>query len=94
MRNLLLASLALLGGCSTGIVPTDAGTYMSSRTSPGGATVSGAAVLADLYIEANAFCAKQSKVVETIEKTVVNGQVFVRPSSASLRFRCTLSRDE
>lgn len=83
-----IAGLALITGCSTGVIPMDQGTYMASRTSPGGAVVSGSAVLSDLYIEANAYCDKKGQAVETIDKTVTNGIVFVRPSSASLHFRC------
>jgi hypothetical protein len=84
----LLALITLLTGCATGIVQTDKGVYMSSKTSAGGAFGDPQAVLADLYSEANEFCGRSSQAVETISKNPEKGIPFVRSARASLQFRC------
>jgi hypothetical protein len=84
-----VASLvALLSGCATGIVPTDKGVYMASKTSAGGAFGDPQGILADLYVEANQFCGKSGQVVETISTNPESGIPFVRSARASLNFRC------
>jgi len=42
---------------------------------------------ADVYQEANNFCAKQNKKLETVKLDMTNPG-FARPASASLQFRC------
>ncbi len=90
MRKLYSAALAvmLVGCASTGVIPTDQGKYMISKTSGGGMFVSGEQVKADLYVEANEFCAKRDQVVETIKAEGESAIPFVRSSRASLEFRC------
>lgn len=79
----------ILTGCaSSGIVPTGRDTFMVTKKGAGGAFTPGEQVKADLYIEANAHCAKTGQVVETIEATSENGIPFARMPSASITFRC------
>ncbi|HAL36642.1 MAG TPA: hypothetical protein DCP03_00340 [Polaromonas sp.] len=42
---------------------------------------------ADVYVEANAFCAKDNKTVETVTLNMTDSG-FAKPASASLQFRC------
>jgi hypothetical protein len=83
-----LAAVICISGCATGIVPTDKGAFMSQKSSAGGAFGDPQAVLADLYIEANEFCARSGKLVETISTNPEKGIPFVRPARATLNFRC------
>jgi hypothetical protein len=79
--------LALTGCSSTGVVPMDRDTYMLSERSAqvGFGPADGAK--ADIYREANEFCAKQNKKVETVSLQMTDSG-FARPASASLQFRC------
>ena len=88
MKKYYLAILFLLLGCSsTGIVPMDKGTYLVSMRSAQVGFGPPTAAKAQLYEEANTFCAKENKAVETINlETTDSG--FARPASASLQFRC------
>lgn len=83
-----LACLCLAGCASSGVIQTDPDTYMISKTGAGGIFSSGAAVKADLYTEANAFCAGKGMVVETVNATAKNAIPFARMNSAELQFRC------
>jgi hypothetical protein len=84
----LLLGALLLSSCATGIVPTDKGAFMASKTSAGGAFGSPQSLLAELYEEANLHCAKSGQAVETLGTNPENGIPFVRPARASLNFRC------
>ena len=84
-----LAALLALAGCSsTGVIPMDKGAFMLSKQSAGGAFVTGEQVKAELYVEANAHCAKTGQVVETIKADAKNAVPLVRMTQASLEFRC------
>ena len=88
MKSAFLAVSLALGGCSTtGVVPMDKDTYMVAQRSAqvGFGPADGAK--ADVYREANAFCAKQGKTIETISLEMTDS-AFAKPASASLRFRC------
>jgi uncharacterized protein YceK len=90
MKQLLLAialTLVLTGCSSTGIVPMDKDTYMLSKRSPQLGFGKAYAVTADVYREANDFCAQQNKKVETVKLDTDNSR-FGTPASASLQFRC------
>ena len=81
-------SLAALAACSsTGIVPMDKGTYVVSKRSAqiGFGPADGAK--ADVYTEANAFCAKSGKTLETV-KLEMTPSALAQSASASLEFRC------
>jgi hypothetical protein len=78
-----------LGACaSSGVVPTGQGAYMLTKTSAGGAFVSGGSVKADLYVEANHFCAGKGQEVQTIDASSKNAIPFARMPSAELHFKC------
>lgn len=83
-----ICAALILSGCATGIIQTDKDVYMSQKSSAGGAFGDPQGVLADLYVEANDFCAKSNKAVETISTNPEKGIPFVRPSRATLNFRC------
>lgn len=88
-RALFATAVALLlVGCATGVVPTDKGAFMASKTSSGGAFGDPQGILADLYVEANAHCSKSGQVVETLSTNPEGGIPFVRAARASLHFRC------
>jgi hypothetical protein len=83
----VLLALALSACASTGVVPADRDTYIVSES---GLTVGFSRPVrqtASVYRQANKFCAKQNKQVETVnldqEDSVLGGQ-----ASASLQFRC------
>lgn len=90
MRTVCSLALCLFAtACaSSGVIPTGADTYMLTKTSAGGAFVSGAAVKGDLYVEANKFCADKGKVVETVDSSSKNAIPFARMPSAELQFKC------
>lgn len=88
----VILSLVLLGCSSTGIIPMDRDTYMVSKRSAQIGFGPPVGAKADVYKEANDFCASQDKKVETVNlETTDSG--FGRPASASLQFRC-ISGDE
>lgn len=72
---------------STGVIAVDKGTYYVSKRGPQVSFGPPVAQKADVYREANEFCDKREKVVETVDLVEVN-QVFGRHGSASLTFRC------
>jgi hypothetical protein len=73
---------------STGVVPLDGGgTYMIAKRSAQVEFGPPDGVKADVYREANEFCAKENKEVETINLEVTNSG-FARPGNVSLTFRC------
>lgn len=83
------ALMLILAGCSsTGVVPVDRDTYMVAKTSPACGFRSADGTKAKLYREANKFCAKKNRQIETVEVTGRNGIPFARCASAELRFRC------
>lgn len=90
MRHAVAALvIASLAGCaSTGVVPTDKGAYMISKQSAAGIFGTPAGVMADIYKEANEFCAGKDQAVETINADQKNAIPFARQGSASLQFRC------
>jgi len=87
MKILILTIIFLTGCASSGISPMNKGTYYVSemRSMPGIGPATGAK--ADIYKEANEYCAKQNKHVETVNLEMVNA-VPLRPGSASLEFKC------
>lgn len=88
MKRYVVPIVILLSACSsTGVVPMDKDTYLVSKRSAQVGFGPATGAKADLYEEANAFCAKQNKAVETVNlETTPSG--FARPASASLQFRC------
>ena len=85
---LTTACLIALASCSsTGIIPMDAGTHMIAKRSAQVGFGPPNGVKADVYKDANDFCAKEKKTVKTIRlETTDSG--FARPASVSLTFSC------
>lgn len=84
---ILILAIFWMGCSSTGIVPMDKDIYMISKREAqiGFGPADGAK--AYVYRQANEFCAKQNKKVETVNLNMTNSG-FGRPASASLEFRC------
>ena len=84
----IVAFTVLLVACkSTGIVPMDSETYMIAKKSSEFGFGPPIKAKADVYNEANEYCAKEQKTVETIDFEMRNA-VFGRQGSVSLEFRC------
>ena len=90
MKTIVVLSITLvLTGCvSTGVVPIGNNSYMISKKSAGCGFSSAEGTKADLYVEANAYCEKQNKEIETVDAITRDGVPFVRCASAELQFRC------
>jgi hypothetical protein len=87
MRIILLACLAMAACASTGVVQTDAGVYMIAKKSPQVGFGPPIGVRAEVYKEANEFCAKQGGEVETVNLELANAG-FAKSAAATLQFRC------
>lgn len=88
MKNITLALLFLFVGCSaTGVVPMDKGIYLVSKKSPQVGFGPSVTLKADVYKQANEFCSKQNKEVETVNFESTEAGLAKSPT-ASLQFRC------
>lgn len=85
----VLADLTILAGCaSTGVVPVGDGVYIISKQSAAGIFGTPIGVEADIYRQANAFCASRHQVLETVDVQTQNAVPFAHEGSATLHFRC------
>ena len=80
-------AIVLIGCASSGIVQTDGDKYMIAKKSPQVGFGPPIGVRAEVYQEANDFCAKQNKTMETIKLELTNAG-FARSAAATLEFRC------
>ena len=88
MNNRLLLIPIILAGCSsTGVVPMDGDTYMIAKRSAQIGFGPPVKIQGEVYAEANEYCAKQQKTVETINLHTTNSG-FNRPAAVTLEFRC------
>jgi hypothetical protein len=85
----VLAVIFCAGCSSTGIIPMDKDVYMISNRSAKIPFTAANDEKADAYRQANEFCAKQGKSVETIKLDMISSG-FIRAASAALEFRCVL----
>jgi hypothetical protein len=83
----ILVALLLTACSSTGVVRMDSDTYMIAKRSAQAGFGPPDGVKADVYREANEFCSKENKKVETLNLDVTNSG-FARPGNVSLEFRC------
>ncbi|MDH5729604.1 MAG: hypothetical protein OEZ58_11475 [Gammaproteobacteria bacterium] len=83
----LVLSIFLIACTSTGVIPMDKGTYMIGKRSAQMGFGPPEGTKADVYIEANEFCAKNQKTVKTINLKMVDSG-FARPGSVELTFSC------
>jgi len=89
MKWVLVCCAVLLAACaSTGVMPVGDGVFMLSKQSAAGIFGTPAGVEADIYREANAYCAAQHQVIETVDVQTQNAVPFSHEGSATLRFRC------
>lgn len=88
MKYIVIFLILLFTGCSsTGVVPMDKGTYMIAKRSAQVGFGPPTAVKADVYKEANEFCAKKQKIVKTLNIEVTNSG-FAKPGNILLEFKC------
>jgi len=90
MRSVLtvMGAFLVLSACtSSGVVPMDKGTYLISQRSAQIGIGPPVGVKAEVYLEANEFCAKQDKAVETVNLEMTDSMP-ARPGSVMLQFRC------
>ena len=83
----IIASMFLAACSSTGVVPMDGGKFMIAQRSAQVGFGPPDGVKADVYKEANHFCAEQTKKVKTINLEVTNSG-FAKPGNVSLEFSC------
>lgn len=84
----MLVLACLTTACSsTGVVPMDGDTYTVSKRSAQVGFGPADGPKADIYREANDFCGKQGKKVQTVSLQMTDSG-FAQPASASLQFRC------
>jgi hypothetical protein len=82
-----LLLLALTGCASTGVVPMDKGTYLIAKKSPQVGFGPPIGIKGEAYTEANEYCAKEGKLVETLKLDQTDSG-FGRAAAVSLEFRC------
>ncbi len=88
MRYLFVTCVLGLVACaSTGIVPMNSGTYLIAKKSPQVGFGPPIGIKGEVYSEANEFCAKDGKFVETLKLEETNSG-FARAAAVSLEFRC------
>ena len=86
-KLIVIALLALYGCADTGIIPMDKGTYLVAKKSPQVGFGPPIGIKGDAYMEANEFCAKENRAVETVKLEQTNSG-FARAAAVSLEFRC------
>lgn len=82
-----IATLALIGCANTGIVATGKDTYLIAKQSPQVGFGPPVGIKGEAYSEANEFCAKEGKIVQTLKLEQTNSG-FARSAAVSLEFRC------
>ena len=88
----VILCLGLFGCASTGVVPMGKDTYMISKKSAQVGFGQPVGARADVYREANEFCVKQNKKLETVSCDMQNSG-FARPGSVTLIFKCVNDND-
>ena len=85
---LSVVQIILLAACAnTGIVPMDKDTYLIAKKSPQVGFGPPIGIKGEAYTEANEFCSKNGKAVETLKYEETNSG-FARAAAISLEFRC------
>lgn len=86
-HGIVLFAIGLSACASTGIVPMDKGTYLIAKKNPQVGFGPPIGIKGEAYTEANEFCAKEGKKVETLKLDETNAG-FARSAAVSLEFRC------
>ena len=98
-KILIIFFMVALAGCSSaglgsfnghGVVQVNSYIYEVAATRSKGAQTDLEEAKQQVYLEANAFCRKQDRAVETDSLARLEGDTG-RPASATLRFRCVKS---
>lgn len=89
MKIIIIAVASLVAACttSTGIIPANNGTYLIAKKSPQLGISEPVGIKGEAYQEANEFCAKDNKSVETVQYSG-QGSHIGRFASVSLEFKC------
>nr|AQQ74495.1 hypothetical protein [uncultured bacterium] len=88
-----IAIVALLAGCSTGVVQVDKDTYMISEKAAGCGFATAGGQEADAYKKANEYCSSRGQQVEIVSTTAKDGVPFARCASANVKFRCVPKKE-
>lgn len=89
MRTAIAICLFVLGGCaSSGVIQTDPDTYMLTKKNAGGMFGNVENVKADLYVEANEYCARTNRQVQALSAETQGAIPAVRMGGATLTFKC------
>ena len=90
-QGIIILTICFLSACSnTGVIKMENNKYMVSVKNAKIGFVNAAEEKAEAYQEANIFCEKQHKDVETINIELRNSGAL-RSASATLEFRCVES---
>ena len=90
MRNssiIVVAALVLSACTSSGVIPMDKGTFLITKRSAQVGVGPPVGTKADVYTEANEFCQKQGKEVETVNFNMYDTYP-ARPGGVELQFKC------
>ena len=72
---------------STGVIPKDKDTFLIAKKSPQVGFGPPIGIKGEVYAEANEFCERDGKAVETIKLDETNSG-FAKAAAISLEFRC------
>lgn len=86
-QGIAFLAVGLVACASTGVVPMDKGTYLIAKKSPQVGFGPPIGIKGEAYTEANEFCAKEGKTVETLKLEETNAG-FAKSAAVSLEFRC------
>ena len=87
MKYSVFFTVLLVSACSsTGVVPMDEGVYMIAKRSAQVGFGPPDGVKADVYKEANDYCAKTKQKIETV-KLVMTNSSFAKAGNVSLEFK-------
>ena len=86
-HSIILLCVALVACASTGVVPMDKGSYLIAKKSAQVGFGPPIGIKGEAYTEANEFCAREGKVVETL-KLEETSAGLARSAAVSLEFRC------
>jgi hypothetical protein len=85
--GIVITSMLLAACASSGVVPMDKGSYLITKRSAQVGVGPPVGVKADVYVEANEFCQKQGKEVETVNLNMYDTYP-ARPGGVELQFKC------
>jgi hypothetical protein len=92
MRIVLVLAAAAIAGCAaSGITPMGQDTYMAAKQGAVGFSSFGT-LKAELFTDANTFCAKQGKQLQPVAERGVEGRIGQFPT-AEVTFRCLAASD-